>query len=220
MRFFNMALIKTPKLKKASSTEIKSIDYIEGRENLSKLSLEELAVRYGDIDQQAQLMIDQQAQLMKGAILVEARKRFVSNLEFSQWVDSMRTLCSDTPQHRTRLMNLARFFENREIIGISLTACYEISAPINADIADKVYQAALNQNLSVAQIKAEIANAKGGLLPESVNEGSDEPELMPLGDISKFMEHILAEIGELPKQEALRVLDECRKEVKTRNENK
>ena len=212
MRFFNMALIKTPKLKKASSTEIKSIDYIEGRENLSKLSLEELAVRYGDIDQQAQLM--------KGAILVEARKRFVSNLEFSQWVDSMRTLCSDTPQHRTRLMNLARFFENREIIGISLTACYEISAPINADIADKVYQAALNQNLSVAQIKAEIANAKGGLLPESVNEGSDEPELMPLGDISKFMEHILAEIGELPKQEALRVLDECRKEVKTRNENK
>jgi hypothetical protein len=156
---------------------------------------------------------------MKGAILVEARKRFVSNLEFSQWVDSMRTLCSDTPQHRTRLMNLARFFENREIIGISLTACYEISAPINADIADKVYQAALNKNLSVAQIKAEIAKAKG-LLPESVNEGSGEPELMPLEDISRFMEQVMADISNLSKQEALRVLDECRKEVKTRNENK
>jgi hypothetical protein len=200
-----MALIKTPKLKKAPSTEIKSVDYVEGRENLSKLSLEELAARYGDIDQQAQLM--------KGAILVEARKRFVSNLEFSQWVDSMRTLCSDTPQHRTRLMNLARFFENREIIGISLTACYEISAPINADIADKVYQAALNKNLSVAQIKAEIAKAKG-LLPESVNEGSGEPELMPLEDISRFMEQVLADIGELPVNDAIRVLKECEKQLK------
>ena len=116
-------------------------------------------------------------------------------------------------------MNLARFFENREIIGISLTACYEISAPINADIADKVYQAALNKNLSVAQIKAEIAKAKG-LLPESVNEGSGEPELMPLGDISSFMEQVLDYIEQLPKQEALRVLDECRKKLKTRNENK
>jgi hypothetical protein len=109
-------------------------------------------------------------------------------------------------------MNLARFFENREIIGISLTACYEISAPINADIADKVYQVALNKNLSVAQIKAEIAKAKG-LLPESVNEGSGEPELMPLGDISRFMEQVLADIGELPKNEAMRVLKECMKKV-------
>jgi hypothetical protein len=41
------------------------------------------------------------------------------------------------------------------------SACYEISASINADIADKVYQEALGKNLSVAQIKAEIAKAKG-----------------------------------------------------------
>ncbi len=205
MRFFNMALIKTPKLKKTPSTEIKSVDYIEGRENLSNLSLEELAARYGDIDQQAQLM--------KGAILVEARKRFVSNLEFSQWVDSMRTLCSDTPQHRTRLMNLARFFENREIIGISLTACYEISAPINADIADKVYQAALGKNLSVAQIKVEIAKAKG-LLPESVNESSSEPELMPPEDLETFKQVVLLDIKELSLHNALAVLKDCIKEIK------
>jgi hypothetical protein len=123
----------------------------------------------------------------------------------------MRTLCSDTPQHRTRLMNLARFFENREIIGISLTACYEISAPINADIADKVYQVALNKNLSVAQIKAEIAKAKG-LLPESI-KASGEPELMPLADITNFMERVLADIDKLPKQEAIRVLKECLKKL-------
>ena len=64
----------------------------------------------------------------------------------------------------------------------------------------------------MAQIKAEIANAKG-LLPESVNEGSGEPELMPLGDISRFMEQVLADIGELSKNEAMRVLKECMKKV-------
>ncbi len=110
-------------------------------------------------------------------------------------------------------MNFASYFKDKNREGISLTACYEISAPINADIADKVYQEALNKNLSVAQIKAEIAKAKG-LLPESVNEGSGEPELMPLEDISRFMEQVLADISNLPKQEALRVLDECKKEVK------
>jgi hypothetical protein len=65
----------------------------------------------------------------------------------------------------------------------------------------------------VAQIKAEIANAKE-LLPESVNEGSGESELMPLEDISRFMEQVMAEISNLPKAEAIRVLDECKKELK------
>jgi hypothetical protein len=51
------------------------------------------------------------------------------------------------------------------------------------------------------------------LLPESVNEGSGEPELMPLGDISRFMEQVMADIGELSKQEAIRVLDECKKKL-------
>ncbi len=34
------------------------------------------------------------------------------------------------------------------------------------------------------------------------------------------MEQVLADISNLPKAEAIRVLDECKKEVKTRNENK
>lgn len=97
-----MALVKTPKLKQ-SSNELKTVDYVEGdKENLTILSLEQLAIRYGDIDQQAQLM--------KGLILVEARTRFPSNIEFSHWVESVQTLCSDTPQYRTCLMNLARFY--------------------------------------------------------------------------------------------------------------
>ncbi len=53
--------------------------------------------------------------------------------------------------------------------------------------------------------------AKG--LLESVNEGSGEPELMPLEDISRFMEQVMADIGELPVNEALRVLKTCIKEI-------
>jgi hypothetical protein len=171
---------------------------------LKDLTLDELADQFESIDKQAQLF--------QGLILLEARERFESDKLFGEWC-ATRPLCLGSQTQRTRLMNLARFFSNREIIGISLTACYEISAPINADIADKVYQAALGKNLSVAQIKAEIANAKG-LLPESVNEGSSEPELMPLGDISRFMEQVMADIGELPVNDAIRVLKECEKQLK------
>ena len=101
--------------------------------------------------------------------------------------------------------------KNRE--GISLTACYEISAPINADVADKVYQAALGKNLSVAQIKVEIAKAKG-LLPESVNESSSEPELMPPEDLETFKQVVLLDIKELSLHNALAVLKDCIKEIK------
>ena len=177
-----------------------------GKTTLSDLSLDELIDRF--------IAIDNQAHLLKGLILLEARARFPSDKEFGQWVISTGINNSTkTRQIRTQLMNLAGYFKDKDTTGISLSACYEISAPINADIADKVYQAALNKNLSVAQIKAEIATAKG-LLPESVNEGSGKPELMPLGDISRFMDQVLAEIGELPVNDAIRVLDECKKQLR------
>ena len=192
--------------KDLQALEDKFVNAIE-KTVLKDLTLDELAGQFESVDKQAQLF--------QGLILLEARERFESDKLFGEWC-ATRPLCLGSQTQRTRLMNLARFFSTREIIGISLTVCYEISAPINADIADKVYQAALNQNLSVAQIKTEIAKAKG-LLPENVNEGSGEPELMPLEDISSFMEQVLADIRELPTNEALRVLDECRKELKARN---
>jgi hypothetical protein len=182
-------------------------DFVEnvGKTTLSDLSLDELVDRF--------IAIDNQAHLLKGLILLEARSKFSSDKEFGQWVISTGINNSTkTRQIRTQLMNLASYFKDKDTTGISLSACYEISAPINADIADKVYQAALNKNLSVAQIKAEIAKAKG-LLPESVNEGSGEPELMPLGDISSFMEQVMADISNLPKAEAIRVLKTCLKEL-------
>ena len=193
--------------KDLQALEDKFVNAIE-KTVLKDLTLDELAGQFESVDKQAQLF--------QGLILLEARERFESDKLFGEWC-ATRPLCLGSQTQRTRLMNLARFFSTREIIGISLTACYEISAPINADIADKVYQAALNKNLSVAQIKAEITKAKG-LLPENVNEGSGEPELMPLGDISRFMEQVMDYIAELPKSDAMRVLEACKKELKIRNE--
>lgn len=204
-----MALPRPKKLKekaKPQSVEAyvtgNSIDY--SLSDLTKLSLDELANRYQEIDEQAQFL--------KGTILLEARSRFASNIEFGQWIQSIHALSVDTQQTRTKYMNFAKYFKDKDRTGIPLTVCYEISAPINADVADKVYQAALGKNLSVAQIKAEIAKAKG-LLPESVNEAG-EPELMPLEDISSFKQQILSEISNLSKIDAIRVLDECKKELK------
>ena len=199
-----MALVKPKSLKTRNSETSKSISsYVEGNHDLSVLTLDQLAARYEEIDQQSQLF--------KGLILLEARSRFPSNNEFGDWVQSVPSLCGDGNQVRNRYMNFANYFKDRDRTGITITACYEISAPINADIADKVYQAALGKNLSVAQIKAEIAKAKG-LMPESV-KASGEPELMPLEDISRFMEQVLADIGELPKNDAMRVLRACMKEI-------
>lgn len=179
---------------------IQSVD----RTRLEDLDLNELANRY--------IEIDSQAHMMKGLILLEARNRFPSNNEFGDWVKSVIAICDDGFQVRNRLMNYAKFFQNKDTTGISLSACYQISAPANAEVADKVYQEALNKNLSVAQIKAEIAKAKG-LLTVSVKT-SGELELMPLEDISSFMAQVLADISHLSKPDAIRVLDECKKEIK------
>jgi hypothetical protein len=201
-----MALVKPKSLKTRNPEISKSISsYVEGGDDLSVLTLEQLAARYEEIDQQSQLF--------KGLILLEARSRFPSNNEFGDWVQSVPSLCGDGNQVRNRYMNFANYFKDRDRTGITITACYEISAPINADIADKVYQVALNKNLSVAQIKAEIAKAKG-LLPESVNEGSGEPELMPPEDLETFKQVVLLDIKELSPHNALAVLKDCIKEIR------
>lgn len=182
-----------------------------GKTTLSDLSLDELVNRF--------IQIDSQSHFLKGMILLEARARFSSDKEFGQWVISTGINNSTkTRQIRTQLMNLASYFKDKDTTGLSLSACYEISAPINSDVADKVYQEALNKKLSVAQVKAEIAKAKE--LAESVFENvnkepsENEQEVMPLMDISSFMEQVLADISDLSKADAIRVLDQCKKELK------
>jgi len=116
-------------------------------------------------------------------------------------------------------MNLAKYFKDKNYTGISLTCCYEISAPINADIADKVYGYALNKNLSVAQVKEQIKIAKG-LLPSDVIETTEEskaPELLPPEDMNRFKEQVLLDIEGLAQYDAIRVLKACITDVKNKS---
>jgi hypothetical protein len=64
-----MALAKPRKLTKLSG-QIQEIDYVEGRDDLTSLSLDELAFQFESIEQQSQLL--------QGRILLEARSRLNS----------------------------------------------------------------------------------------------------------------------------------------------
>jgi hypothetical protein len=113
--------------------------------DLSVLSIEELADQYVEIDRQSHLL--------KGKILLEARTRFQSDKEFGQWI-STHSLCVGSQQARNRLMHLADFFNNeKDMTGISITAAYEISSPINKDKALSVYKKVHGQNFSVKEVK-------------------------------------------------------------------
>jgi hypothetical protein len=119
--------------------------------DLTGLSTEELAQRYNGIDRQSQLF--------KGLILLEARGRFASDKEFGQWI-ATHGLSVGSQQSRTIFINLARFFKDKDMEGISMTAAYEISRPENADVAEKIYMDVINKNLSVKEIKQKIKIAK------------------------------------------------------------
>lgn len=208
-----MALAKPKRLSKPNYS-ISESSYVDNADDLTSLTLEQLADRFNSIEQQAQLF--------QGRILLEARNRFESDAAFGEWVTNVGgTLCSTTRQHRTRLMNLARFFDSRELTGISITAAYEISAPINEDVADKIYEYALNKNLPVSEIKAQIQIAKGGLSQETSNKEptKDESVLLPPEDLNKFKEIILSEIKELSEKNAIKVLQDCIKEVRVKEKN-
>jgi hypothetical protein len=118
------------------------------KDNLKTLTLNELVARYEQIEQQGQLL--------QGRILLEVRSRFPGDVEFGRWCAAQTSCVREvTQQHRTRLMNLARFFDgvNRTLDKISLTAAYEISAPKNEKIADVVYQHVRGKSWSVDAVK-------------------------------------------------------------------
>ena len=110
----------------------KPVDFVV---DLSSLTLDELIAQYIDIDRQSHLL--------KGQILLEARRRFISNQEFGEW----RSLnFSGLPQQTANnLMNLARYFneKTRPLAHIPVSAGYLISAPINEPIAEIVYKKTL-----------------------------------------------------------------------------
>jgi hypothetical protein len=173
-----MAIINRKQLKKR-----KQDDQITEQEFLSKaddyqadiipsdlagLSLDDLAIQYAEIDQQSNLL--------KGNILLEARSRFSSDKEFGQWV-STHSLCVGSQQSRNRLMHLADFFsDGRDMEGIAITAAYEISAPVNRDKALTVYNKVRGKNLSVKEVKGLLSEGSVKRI-EKINSKVEEKKI-------------------------------------------
>lgn len=169
---------------------------------LNKLSLDDLVLQYNQIDQQAQLF--------KGLILLEARRRFKSNPEFGKWVASIPSLCGDGNQVRNRYMNFARYFKDKDYTGISLTCAYEISAPSNKAIADEVYTKALGQNLSVEQVRELIREAKKEIhSEEKVKVEQIDTDTLSESDMKTYVETLLTEVSDLSDKNVILVLQNC-----------
>ena len=179
--------------------------------NLKDLSLDELANRYETIDQQSQML--------KGLILLEARNRFASNNEFGDWIKSVKTLCLDRQEVRTRYMNFARYFKERELGGISLSAAYQISAPANQAVANEVYEYASGKNLSVAEVRKkiiELKNAQGLPLPPESKAGD---VLLMSDHLKVFVDKVLNDVDSLTPQESIDVLKACLKQMQKKEKN-
>jgi hypothetical protein len=103
--------------------------------DLSSLSLDDLAAQY--------IEIDRQSHILKGRILLEARRRFPSNQEFGEW-RSLNFSGRLPQQTANNLMSLARFFDDsqRPLGNIPVSAGYLIAAPKYEAIAEQVYERA------------------------------------------------------------------------------
>ena len=203
-----------------SAENLKQLEnkFIEGVEKtaLQDLSLDELANRFEDIGQQAQLL--------QGQILLEARNRLGSDKEFGQWCAS-HSICVGSQQQRNRLIHLARFFEGRELDKISISAAYEISAPANKKIAEEIYEYAKGKNLPLTEVRKQIAIRKGVVsdkpvtkvvVSDKVEDNSDKftPENPPQPDDVKSK--IIADLVDVHPRLAMQILNEILSDYRKR----
>lgn len=163
--------------------------------SLTDLSLEELTNRY--------IEIDYQSQMMKGLILLEARNRFPSNNEFGDWIKTVGAICADGKQVRNRLMHYAKFFNDREQDGISLSACYLISAPVNSEVAEVVYKEILGNNLPLENVKQIIQEKKG----ITINEQPVKSKSITSVDLLRSI--VLKDVSDVSIDIAIQVLEDC-----------
>jgi hypothetical protein len=209
-----------------SEQDKKEIEFLENieRDNYSTFNEFQLVDEY--------LSIDQQSQLLKGRVLCALREKFPSNIEFGEFVEQhVGTICSDTRQSRTRFMNLARYFSgSRTMEKISLSVAYEISSPaiVKAGIADEIYETVRGKDMSVADVRALIANKKGEnlLLPvgdkiattETVTESlpieTSLPQTVTESIGKSKVEVIMTEIlADMTKEEKSAILRECLRDI-------
>lgn len=119
--------------------------------DFEQLSLDDLAKQYREIDRQSHLL--------KGRIILAARAKFNSDKQFGIWLSDKLSDLNQKQAHR--LACLAEFFDeqsNFSMTGISLSACYELSAPKNRSFAKDVYFEIAGRGLSLAEVREKLSN--------------------------------------------------------------
>ena len=124
-------------------------------------------------------LVDQQSHLIKGIILLEAKRRFKSNNEFGDWCKSVQSICLDSQKSRNRFMHLANYFKDKDYDGILLSSCYAISQPSNRDVADAVYEQAYRQDLSLEEVEDLIRIQKELIGASDINPKLSSPTSSP-----------------------------------------
>jgi hypothetical protein len=208
-----MALVEPKKLKSIPIAQSKE-DFIDDKTDhlpdLKGLSLDELKDRY--------IAIDNQSQFFKGLILLEARERLPSNKEFGNWIQSVQALCLDNQPTLTRYMNFAKYFKDRDRTGITLTVAYEISAPVNTQVADAAYKYAKGKNLKVSDIREKISELKNKAgIEEPSNANKQAHSFVLTDDLKVFQSDILDDIKSLSDSDAIGLLRSCIKAIQEKN---
>lgn len=141
-----MAIKRSKDVEALKQQFINNVDVGTSLNNLTELSNDQLVDQF--------VSIIQQAALFQGRILSELRTRFGNDdRKFGEYIST--TILSDIASHtRTRLINLAVFFDaDRPMDGISLSVAYEISAPKNASKAIDIYSKVVGKKISVADVR-------------------------------------------------------------------
>ena len=131
-------------------------------DNLKKLSNDELIER---IEQ-----VDAQALIIKWRIWWTLRQRFKKNVEFGHYVAKLRenpdyAHIVGSQQNINCAIHAGKFCEKHKItsldkVGVLRTVIYELSKPINEDIADGLYKQIKHKNMPVIEVQRLIAQAK------------------------------------------------------------
>jgi hypothetical protein len=153
--------------------------------DLSSLSLDDLAAQY--------IEIDRQSHILKGRILLEARRRFPSNQEFGEW-RSLNFSGRLPQQTANNLMSLARFFDDsqRPLGNIPVSAGYLIAAPKYEAIAEQVYERAWGME------KPSLLDVK------NIIQDIQPVETKPLA--SGNVDEIVLQINQLSKEDLIQLL--------------
>jgi hypothetical protein len=144
--------------------------------------------------------------LLQGCILVEARSRFKFDWEFGRWVKINPAIAKLSVNYRGKLMQYARYFHGKDHTGISYSVAAIISEPRYREISNKLYKTALNSDLTIDEIRAEVRRLQGNEYSVSKAEISEE-------DYLRYRNEILPILDGLSEEAAHRVLKSCKQAI-------